>query len=245
MEFDDLGSAEEDLKREIQEIILDAENHAPRGAQISIGPSELSSTCRRKIAYRIAGVPAVNSGSDPWAAIVGTAIHAWLEKAVNRKRNPKWITERTLDISPYVRGHCDWYRDGMVIDFKTAGTDRMKEVVKHGPPMNYQTQVHLYGYGYEKLGYQVKDVALIFLPRSGLLKNVYTWVVPYSRAAALEALAKVPDIGEQLINLDILNNPHRWEQIEPTPSHDCGYCPWYAYDRGHDEGASDKGCPGQ
>lgn len=241
----DLTELEEELKKDIQEIILDAERNSTRSTQVDIGPSELSATCKRQIGYKLADIPPVNSGSDPWAAIVGTAIHAWLEKAVNRRNNPKWITENEMDISPYVTGHCDWLRDTMVVDFKTAGVDRMREVTKYGPPLSYQTQVHLYGYGYEQLGYRVEHVALIFLPRSGLLRNIHTWVVPYSRPAALEALAKVPKIGKELIDLDILNNPHRWEQVEATPSHDCGYCPWYAYHRSLIQGASDQGCPGE
>lgn len=247
MDFKDQGLAakEEQLKKEIIGIILDAEKNSERSLQANIGPSELSSSCRRKIGYRLAGIPEVNSNSDPWAAIVGTAIHAWLQKAVDRQRRPQWFTERTLLLSPYVDGHCDWYRNGMVVDFKTAGKDRMREVAKYGPPLEYQVQVHLYGYGYEQLGLPVEDVALIFFPRAGLLKDVFTWVVPYSRAVALEALAKIPDIGGELINLDILNHPERWQQIQATPSHNCGYCPWYAYHLQMIAGASDEGCPGQ
>lgn len=240
------------LKQAMTEIILHAEGLNPRGSQTDLGPSELSSLCDRQIAYRIAGIPAVNLTADPWAAIVGTAIHAWLEKATiawneTHSKPFEWITESRRRLTEVVVGHCDLFNipKGMVVDHKTGGTDRMREVLKSGPPLSYQTQVQLYGLGYELAGYRVNKVALVFYPRSGLLKNLYSWTADYDRTVAEAALARVPAIGAELIRLDVLDSPHRWEQIPATPSHDCGYCDYYKFDRLPEEGASDEGCPGK
>ena len=240
------------LKQAMTEIILHAEGLNPRGSQADLGPSELSSQCDRQIAYRIAGIPGVNKTADPWAAIVGTAIHAWLEKATiawneTHDKPFEWITESRRKLTDFVTGHCDLFHipKGMVVDHKTGGTDRMREVMKSGPPKHYKVQVQLYAYGYELAGYQVNKVALAFYPRSGLLKNLYSWTAPYSRSVAETALARVPSIGAKLLDLNVLDNPHRWEQIPATPSHDCGYCSHYKFDRLPEQGASDEGCPGK
>jgi hypothetical protein len=240
------------LKHQLTEMILWADAASARSHQVNLGPSELSSLCDRQIGYRIAGVPAVNHTLDPWAAIVGTAIHAWLEKTVNAwnltHAEPfEWITEKERQLTDFVTGHCDLFNVPrmMVVDHKSAGPDKMKEVLKLGPSQAYQTQVQLYGYGYEQAGYEVKKVALAFYPRSGLLRNLFTWVAPYDRTVAEAALARVPAIGQKLLYLDVLNNPHRWEQVDATPGHDCGFCDHYRFDRMPEEGASDQGCPGK
>lgn len=236
------------LKREITEIILRKDQRSARSHQINIGPSELSSPCDRQVGYRLAGIPAVNMGADPWAAIVGTAIHSWLEEAlkdwISWKQLTTWSTERSVRLSEYVTGRCDWYRNGVVIDFKTGGKDRMREVKKDGPPENYKIQTQLYGLGYEQAGLPVTHVALIFLPRSGLLKDIFVWVEEYDRLRAQATLDRVPQIGRRLIELDVLNRPNAWNEVPATASRYCGYCSWYQSHRDSDR-ADDRGCPGR
>lgn len=238
------------LKQEITEVIRWADSNSSRSLQTDLGPSELSSDCDRFLGYRMAGITPTNLDSDPWAAIVGTAIHGWLEAAFQAwcaRGDCHWLTETTLYINPVVRGHGDLFhtRRGWVIDHKSAGKDRMGEVRKNGPPAKYVRQIQLYGYGYEQRGYTVNKVALVFYPRAGRLKDMITWVADYDRQVALEMLERVPRLAETLFKLDVLNNPHRWEQVPASPGHDCGYCPFYAYNREPEEGASDKGCPGK
>jgi hypothetical protein len=233
------------LKEQITTVILAGESSSPRSQQSQLGASDLSNPCDRYIAYKLAGVPGHND-ADPWPAIVGTGIHWWLEDAIKRRGPQDWMTEHLLPIGDEIISHGDLFiRDlGWVVDHKSAGKDRMNEVTKNGPPEKYVTQVNIYGLGYEAQGYSVSKVALIFYPRAGRLKDIWTWVGDYDPERAFRAIDRVPAISHRLQQLDVLHNPHRWEQIDATPSHDCGYCPFYSATRTAEEGASYDGCPG-
>jgi hypothetical protein len=241
------------LKQKLIDIIRWAETQNPRAKQVAIGPSEIGEPCDRRIGYRMAEIPAVNYSFDPWAAIMGTAIHSWLDDAVHlwmkEHNSDEWATETTLAINDFVEGHSDlyWKLHQTVIDWKGAGPDVMKKIIRDGPPFGYQIQTHIYGYGFEQAGWPVKKVALAFLPRAGWLKNMYVWTADYDRSLAEAALNRLSVIATQLVNLDILTdgNIHRWEQVEATPSNNCGWCPWYDPGREPEQGADNTGCPGR
>jgi len=235
------------LKQKLIRMIMWAENESPRSKQAEIGPSEVGGGCDRHIAYRLAGVAPINIGFDPWPAVVGTAVHAWLETAVrdwcNVHHDDGWRTETTLDIGGIAKGHSDLYHDGTVIDWKTAGPDVMKKVRADGPPDAYVIQAQVYGLGFEQAGMSVERVALAFLPRAGWLRDMYVWSAPYSRELAEAAMARVLYIAETTFDLDVFTNPHRWNQIPAEPSDTCGRCPWFNSIITKEQGASDRGCP--
>jgi hypothetical protein len=234
------------LKQQVIQLVLGAENNSERSLQREIGPSEIGEVCDRRLAYRLAEMPKINVAFDPWPAVVGTAVHAWMEQAVQRwvkVTGDPWLTEETLSIDSFVTGHSDAYWNGTVIDWKTGGPDVMKKVRGGNIPERYQIQAHIYGLGYENLGHAVERVALVFLPRSGWLRDLVVWSAPYSRELAEAALARPYQIGQVILDLDTLTYPHRWEQIPATPGDGCGHCPWFNSIRTKEEGASDKGCP--
>lgn len=239
------------LKHQLMEMILWAENQNPRNHQAQIGPSEIGSVCNRQIGYRIAAVQACNTGSDPWPAIVGTGMHSWLEDAVtawNRAHNTQdWLTEMPLSIDGLIRGKGDLFNvpKGMVIDHKGAGVEVMRQVRKEGPKPQHKVQVQLYGLGYAARGFTVKKVAIVYYPRAGWLRDCYVWVDDFSPEVAYAALDRLGDISRQLLSLDVPNNPHRWEQVEATPSNACGLCDWYDPGRHPERGADNTGCPGK
>lgn len=234
------------LKEQITTVILKAESSSPRSQQTELGASDLSNPCDRYLAYKMMGVPGRND-ADPWPAIVGTGIHWWLEDAINSEGPDGWMTEHVLPLGDGIISHGDLFlsEQGWVVDHKSAGKDRMNEVVKNGPPQRYINQVNIYGLGYELQGYSVNKVALVFYPRAGRLKDIWTWVGPYQPEVAFAALDRVPRIADQIRNLDLAANPHRWEQVDATPTHDCGYCPFYNVERTPEQGASYDGCPGR
>jgi len=250
MEFDTFGTPSspdaEWLKSQITAVVGLADATADRSLQRNLGPSDLSNPCDRYVGYKLAGMPDINE-PDPWPAIVGTGIHMWLEKAIGRVGPQDWITEMELPITDMITGHGDLLlpKEGWVVDHKSAGKDRMKEVTQDGPPAKYVTQVNIYGLGYELQGYTINKVALVFYPRAGRLKDIHCWVGDYDRGAAFAAIDRVPAISRQLLDLDVNNQPHRWEQVAATPSHDCGYCPFYNFRLEAEQGASDVGCPGK
>lgn len=238
-----------ELKQRLLEMILHADREDPRSKQQEIGPSEIGVPCDRRIAYRLARLPEINLGGDPWPATVGTAIHAWLKDAVDLwdKVHRNWSTEQTIQFPDFGGvGHGDLYRHdrGTVIDWKSASKDVMKKVASDGPPEKHRVQVHLYGYGYRRMGVKVERVALAFVPRAGWIKDMYVWSEPYNEQIALDAIQRLYRVADQAVRLNVLTEPHRWQQIEATPSDDCGTCPWFNSLRTNEQGASDQGCPG-
>lgn len=243
------------IKDEVIKVIHWRDRRNPRSAQVNIGPSELSSPCDRRIGYRLAQIERVNTALDPWPAIVGTAVHDWLESAfrdwiadtVTPGQLVEWVPETRLEMAADVQGRSDlfWVPEGIVIDYKGASPDKMKTVKSEGSPENYRRQVQIYGYGYERAGFKVNHVSLFYFPRAGNIKDAHVDVWPYDRNVALMSLARIPAIARRLVELGIDTNPHRWEQVDAVPSRDCGFCPWYNFRRSPEEGASDQGCPGK
>ena len=239
------------LKSELVEIIRWHEQQNPRGHQALIGPSEIGDPCDRRIGYRIAGIPACNKDFDAWPAIVGTAIHSWLQTAVNNwmtcHGSTDWRTETTLAVNEFVEGHADlyWNKHDTVIDHKTQGPDVFKKTKVNGPAPGYVIQAQVYGYAFEQAGLPVKKVALAFFSRAGWLRDMYVWTADYDSAIAKNAIARMYGIAAQVVNLDILKESHRWEQVQATPSNTCAFCPWYNPGKDPEVGADANGCPGR
>lgn len=232
-------------------MILWNEQHAPRSRQRAIGPSELGDPCDRKLAYRIAGIRPINLGADPWPAIVGTSIHNWLEEAINKYQSSVedlgYITELRVYPDPLVKGRSDVFHvpTATVVDHKTTGTDGMRKAKKGIIPEGYRVQVHLYGLGHERAGRAVRNVALVFYPRSGWLNDAQVWIEPYDRNVAEAALARLYSLANRLIEMDIGANPQRFQLIDASPGDACIWCPFYSQERDIDIAADDKGCPGR
>lgn len=239
------------LKQRLTEVITWADAESPRSKQVLMGPSEIGDPCTRRIGYRLAEVPACNTWFDPWAAIVGTACHSWLDAAVSQwlaaNGSDEFNTETELAVSEFVQGHSDlyWRPHRMVVDYKTAGPTAMKKLKADGPSVGYQTQTHMYGYGFERMGWPVEKVALVFLPRAGWLRDMVVWTADYDRGVAQAALDRQIQIAHTVVSLDILTHSHRWEQLEAVPSNACGWCPWFNSMKDKDSGADAYGCPGR
>jgi len=238
------------LKQKLTDIILWYDKQNPRSKQLALGPSEIGDPCDRRIGYRLAGVPGCNTDFDPWAAIVGTALHGWLDQAVQAwmggQSQPVWLTETTL-VNDFIEGHADLYSKefAAVIDWKSAGPDVFKRVKRDGPSPGYRIQTQIYGALFEQAGYPVRKVSLVFLPRAGWLKDMYVWSANYDREIANNAMARVFRIAQQMLDLDILNQSHMWEQLDPVFSNSCGFCPFYDPGRDPERGADSTGCPGR
>jgi hypothetical protein len=233
-----------DLLTDITDVIRWTDNNSARSRQTAIGPSELGTDCDRRIAYRLADVPESNQWRDPLPAIVGTSIHAWLEKAINNFQKVhylnRWLTEITVWPDPIVTGHCDLYDKDLqaVIDFKTVSPTRLKEWKSKGPSEQHIDQVNLYAKGLIAQGHPVQRVALIAVPRSGWLSEVRVWSGPYQPERAQACLDRMYGLADKLIKMgDDLD----FEAIPAVPSQGCSYCPWY---RGGSKKADMSGCCG-
>lgn len=239
------------MKQKLTEIITWYDKQNPRSYQQAIGPSEIGDLCDRRIGYRLAGLPGCNTEFDPWSAIVGTACHAWLDNAfkawMKEHDSTDWSTETTLQVGDFIEGHADLYNHThqAVIDWKTAGTDVMKRVIKEGPSPGYMIQTHVYGWMFSRAGWPVRKVSLVFLPRAGLLKNMYVWSADYDPSVAEAAMDRVFRIAQELMSMDVLTESHRWELVPAHFSNNCGFCPFYDPGRDLEQGADATGCPGR
>lgn len=237
------------LKNNLIEMITWYENRNPRALQTEVGPSEIGDPCDRRLGYKLAGVEPRNVEFDPWPSIVGTAMHTWLDNAVQawEAENQKgyWLTETPVAVGEFVKGRSDLYHrpTDCVIDHKSCGPDVMKKILKGGPPPGYVVQIQCYGHGYEQLGYPVKKVALAFYPRAGWLRDMYVWTADYDRSIAEAALNRLYGIAHTVVSTEVLKYPDRWKDVEATPSNSCGFCGWYNPNK--DGEADETGCPGR
>ena len=233
---------EDAVAARIKEVIKWADSQDARTLQVGLGPSELGDECERYLAYRIAGVQGTNHYMDPWKALVGTAIHQWLERAVNDYQRAnglsEFLTETTVPIDDLVSGHSDLFWRNSVWDYKTFGKDKLKKFAKEGPTQSHVQQVQLYGLGQERLGRKVEYVGIIALPRDGWLEDLCVWATKYDRKYAESILERPYGIAAKLLAFP--NGDIDWEAIPATPSRLCGFCPFYRAGERADAG----GCPG-
>lgn len=240
----------EQIRKDLTEVIKWADANSTRSLQAEIGPSELGNSCDRFIAYRLAQIPYVNTDTDPWPAIMGTAIHLWLEQAINRFQAEagarRWTTELTTYPDLLTKGHLDlldhWER--MVCDWKSLGTTKMRQWRKEGPPQHNRDQVQLYAKGAIEAGHEIERVCLIGIPRAGWLRDMIVWTDVYRPDRAQAVLDRRDQIGYRVLDLDILNHPERFEDI-PANSDNCSFCPFFRVeDRADGRPADETGCPG-
>ena len=234
------------LAYNIKKVVEHRSVNSARSKQKAIGLSEIGDPCARKLAYKILDWPETNGGGDPWASIQGTAIHSWLADAFekfNDKDNPRFMIEFRVKVTDELGGTCDLFDtiDGMVIDHKCMGTTSMKARKRDGMTAQQRVQVNCYGLGVEKMGKEVKQVAIACYPLGGRLDGLHTIVEPYDRQIALDAIERLDGIKLLVWQLDVEANPQNWDLIPATPAYNCLYCPFYL------PKSTDlsKGCPGE
>ncbi len=214
---------------ELRGVVRAHESSRPRSRQRTIGPSEAGTPCARRLAYRMLDVDPVNTDSDPWAAIVGTSVHAWLERAFNGANVHggeylRWQTEMHVELPGYMRGSVDLY-DGdtrTVIDHKVLGAASLKRFKADGPGEQYRTQVHLYACGLRIAGKPVEHVAIAAWSRSGQLKDAMWWTEPYDEQRVEACLARFDALRTTTQALGAAAIP-----LIPTADAHCMWCPFY------------------
>lgn len=236
-----------EIKEDIIEVVQWADRNRERSLQVALGCSEVGHGCDRRLAYRIADVGERGYSNDPWPSIVGTAVHSWMEDAVNKFQEAHglghWVTEMEVLPSPLVKGHTDLYdaRRKLVLDWKFPSPDNLNKMRNDGVPQQYQIQVQLYGLGHIRAGREVERVGIVGLGRQGWLKDMFVWTTPFDAGVAQAALDRVYQIGARLIESD-LQDDRTWQSFEAQPSRLCTWCPWYRRDQAV---AGVKGCPGK
>lgn len=216
-----------------------------RSKQTVVGASEVGTECERQLAYKVLDWPKVEGcGHDPFPAIVGTAIHAWLAESFRTLDGMlgggRFLVEQAVSAGP-VPGTVDLYDrgKGVVIDWKCVGVDAMRTAKRDGPKATYRTQAQLYAYGLATDGELPNDVAIVYFSRGGLLSGLHVWTEPYDWQIAVAALERLEQVTIAAAFVD--NDGRGLQSIEPTPGDACRYCPY------HLPGSEDlaAGCPGK
>jgi len=196
---------------DIKALLLDAlkagDAKRSRSTQVQIGPSELGG-CRRKVWYRLNDQPETNDNELKLAAIMGTAIHAEIEKALSDNADVMLETEVEYN---GMKAHIDCFvpSTGDVIDWKTSKIKNLG----YFPSTQQRWQVQVYGYLLTKNGHKVERVSLVAIARDGDERDVKVHTEEYNEAMALEALNWLSAIKESA--------------DAPAPEKDESYCKFY------------------
>jgi hypothetical protein len=223
---------------ELRHILMDYDANSPRSKQTAIGPSEIATPCDRRLAYALSGTPEQPSGRLKWEAMIGTAVHAVIAKALHEENTrlgrQRWLVEQRVRPDPQIFGSCDAYDTDIdtVIDWKVVGKSSLDKY-RRGPGPQYEGQSHLYGRGWQREGRTPVAVRVVFLPRASSFDDGHEWTAAYSRATADSALDRMYSIVERLSEVSAA-------EIPATPGAACWFCPFLR--RG--QAADACGCPG-
>ncbi|WP_217182675.1 hypothetical protein [Streptomyces sp. AC495_CC817] len=219
------------IQEQVYSIIEHAITQEPRTLQEAIGPSELAMDCEHCLAAKIAGW--VKMPEAAWLPWIGTAVHAKLEEVF--KPLPGWLTETRVRVGYFrgipVDGTSDLYKvaEGCVIDHKIVGQSTLTSA-KRKPTGQYRGQAHLYGLGFFRAGYDVKTVAINYLPRNNIsMRRGVWWEEEWDPKVALQALDRIEKLADHLDALASVSVEHRDAYITNLPRSskcfDCGKYP--------------------
>lgn len=233
------------LLEDIKEMIVKAESERPRSLQRVPGPSQVGHPCQRNLAFTVNRARSekpeskgYNIYSDPMPAIVGTAVHAQLElaaQAANKRLGRiRWVTEQRVVIrtasenKDELGGTCDLYDfdTSTVLDHKVPGATAYAKYVKNGPSEQYRGQAHLYGQGYINLGFKVEQVGIVFISRTGTLRQIHIWREPFNPELVQDILKRL----DKVENILDEKGQDGIQLLPKTPGDYCSYCNWYSPD---------------
>ena len=147
-----------DIKELLLTVLHEKDASKSRSKQKKVGPSEIGG-CRRKVWYRLNDQPETNDDLSKLAAIMGTAIHAEIEKAIQAAdpTGKKYMVETEVEYGD-IKAHVDLFVPGTgdVIDWKTSKIKNLG----YFPSTQQRWQVQVYGYLLAKNGYAVNSCLL-------------------------------------------------------------------------------------
>ena len=215
-----------DPKELLLQVLRDKDAGRARSKQTQVGPSELGG-CRRKVWYRLNDQPETNDNELKLSAIMGTAIHAEIEKAISiaDPKGEKYWVETSVEYNG-MKAHIDLFipETGDVIDWKTVKVKNLS----YFPTQQQRWQVQVYGYLLDKSGKgKPRTVNLVAIARDGDERDVKVHSEPYDPKMAEDALNWLSAIKESA--------------EAPGPERDQSYCKFYC--KYFDE-SGEMGCTG-
>lgn len=130
----------------------------------------------------------------------------------------------------------------MIPTHNCVGKSSYDTYTRHGPSSTYRAQVHLYGAGYRNLGFDVKNVAIHFIPRTtAQLHKTYVWSEPYNQTLVDSVLARLDAVTLLIEAFDVERNPNGYMNIPIMPE-TCRFCRWWDPDA---DGSNPLRCSGK
>jgi hypothetical protein len=174
-------------KNKLIKALIQADNDRDRSKQTAIGVSQLGG-CRRQVWHKLQG----DVGTNPTlrlASIMGTAIHAQIEKVM---ASPNVMLETRIELEGYPPATIDYFdkETGEVVDWKTITLKSVPYFVSK----QKRWQIQVYAFLLAKSGYEVKTVSLVGIPRDGNENDIVIHTEPYDETIALEALQWLEDV---------------------------------------------------
>jgi hypothetical protein len=215
------------IANELIKAVTASSKGSSRSLQKQVGPSEIGG-CRRKTWLKINGYQSTNPNTLRLSAIMGTAIHTYIQEAFERQDpfKERYILEGEFEYEGLM-GHVDMYdkENCEVVDWKTV----KKTNLTYFPSKQQRMQVQLYGYLLTKNGTEVKTVTLVAIPRDGDERDIVYHSEPYDESVALAGLAWLKEVQEMT--------------EAPAPEKDAFFCQHYCnfYDKTGMVGCTGKG----
>ena len=193
-------------KEELVAALLKADGSRKRSKQTAVGVSALGD-CRAKV-WHIHNQTKPTNDTFKLAAIMGTAIHSSIEKALAKSGG---LIEHRVEIEGLPPATIDYFdpAEGAVVDWKTTKLSNLA----YFPSRQQRWQVQVYGYLMALDGFQVNTVNLVAIPRDGDERDIVWHSEPYDEATAVEALAWLEAV--------------KAEPFAPAPEKDATFCAQY------------------
>ena len=184
-----------------------------RGAQTLIGPSEIGGCpycVGETVALQFPDLYPDLKKEERFslAAWVGTGVHLNLDHTLEIEGAIKEKKNVIAEIEGYgtIKGSTDLYVEPHVFDYKVLGKwkfDKMRleylEKPKRIPDTKHRVQQMLYGYGWKKLGYDVKSVNIVAIPKeSNDPRDIRFYTEKYNEKLAVAALDRLVKILENV-----------------------------------------------
>jgi hypothetical protein len=199
------------IANELIKAVTASSKGSSRSLQKQVGPSEIGG-CRKKTWLKINGYQSTNPNTLRLSAIMGTAIHTYIQEAFERQDpfKERYILEGEFEYEGLM-GHVDMYdkENCEVVDWKTV----KKTNLTYFPSKQQRMQVQLYGYLLTKNGTEVKTVTLVAIPRDGDERDIVFHSEPYDESVALAGLAWLKEVQEMT--------------EAPAPEKDAFFCQHY------------------
>lgn len=185
-----------------RELFWQADAMSSRSVQRHIGPSEIGTPCDRQLAYKLQGASPLQPGGGSLAAIAGTGVHGWIANRIETLYDgtSRYLVETRGEYRG-VKGTIDLFDrlTHRVVDWKTkedaAAIRRIRREPDPWTP-SWIVQTAIYGAAMEAAGEPVEEVAIVLVPRSGKIDDIFALVRPFDRGIADAAIDRMLALAE-------------------------------------------------